>query len=45
MITQEQILQQWVDDFVDMYNKEPSKETVQLWEHQIWELHFNKEHE
>lgn len=45
MIRQEQILQQWVDDFVDVYNKQPSKETIQLWEYQILELHFNEEYE
>lgn len=45
MIRQEQILQQWVDDFVGVYNKQPSKETIQLWEYQILELHFNEEYE
>lgn len=45
MITQEQIMQEWIADFVDTYNREPSKETIQLWKYQIWELHFNEEHE
>jgi len=44
-MTQEQMLQQWIEDFVDMYNKQPSEETMKLWEYQIWELHFNEDDE
>lgn len=43
MTTPEEVLQQWVDDFVDTYNKQPSKQTIQVWEYQIWELHFSEE--
>lgn len=38
-ITQEQILQQWIEDFEDLHNKKPSKETILDWEIQISIMH------
>lgn len=44
-LNKDQVLQQWVDDFIDTYNREPTKETLELWKYQIYELHFREEEE
>lgn len=35
MMTEAQILQQWIDDFVDVYGKNPSQETITVWKIRI----------
>ena len=37
---QEQILQTWVNEFVDIYDKQPSQDTIKYWRLQINALHW-----
>jgi len=37
---QEQILQNWANEFVDIYGKEPSQDTINYWKLQINALHW-----
>lgn len=31
-IERDEIIQNWINDFVDMYNRQPTLETIQEWE-------------
>lgn len=31
----EELLQQWIDDFVDMYNRQPTEDTILDWKIRI----------
>lgn len=42
MKTQDQILQNWINDFEDTYNKYPPQETIQYWKCQIADTYWNK---
>jgi hypothetical protein len=42
MQTQDQILQNWINNFEDIYNKYPPQETIQYWKSQIADTYWNK---
>lgn len=41
----EELMQQWIDDFIDMYNHYPSKETLLDWEFKISIMYSEEDYE
>lgn len=41
----EELMQQWIDDFMDMYNRYPSEETLLDWEIKISIMYSEEDYE
>ena len=41
----EELMQQWIDDFIDMYNRYPSTQTLLDWEIKISMMYSEEDYE
>lgn len=41
----QELIQQWIDDFMDMYNRYPSEETLLDWEIKISMMYSEEDYE
>lgn len=44
-LTKKQILQNWIEEYEDVYGKYPSEELIRRWDYEITETFLNDEEE